>query len=68
MFAVLSTPVRLRTNSELWQLEKCEVTTVQHRFDTAQHVQHLNTMCRSGIFSQRCQGAQMFIGSWIRRW
>lgn len=61
MFAVLSTPIRLRIISELCQGEK-NVGQLLDQIDVAQPnmSQHLNIMYRSGILGKRRQGAQMF--------
>ena len=61
MFAVLSTPIRLRIISELCQGEK-NVGQLLDQIDVAQPnmSQHLNIMYRSGILGKRLQGAQMF--------
>lgn len=61
MFAVLSTPIRLRILSELCQGEK-NVGQLLERIGVAQPnmSQHLNIMYRAGIVSKRRQGAQMF--------
>jgi DNA-binding transcriptional ArsR family regulator len=61
LFAVLSTPVRLRIISELCQGEKnvgqllCNIGVAQPNMS-----QHLNIMYRSGILGKRREGAQMF--------
>ena len=61
LFAVLSTPIRLRIISELCQGEK-NVGQLLDNIDTAQPnmSQHLNIMYRAGILGKRRQGAQMF--------
>ena len=61
MFAVLSTPIRLRIISELCQGEKNVGQLLDH-IDVAQPnmSQHLNIMYRAGILGKRRQGAQMF--------
>jgi ArsR family transcriptional regulator len=61
MFAVLSTPIRLRIISELCQGEK-NVGQLLDQIGVAQPnmSQHLNIMYRSGILGKRRQGAQMF--------
>jgi DNA-binding transcriptional ArsR family regulator len=61
LFAVLSTPVRLRIISVLCQGEK-NVGQLRAQIDVAQPnmSQHLNIMYRSGILGKRRQGAQMF--------
>lgn len=61
LFAVLSTPIRLRIISELCQGEK-NVGQLLDNIDTAQPnmSQHLNIMYRAGILGKRRQGVQMF--------
>lgn len=61
LFAVLSTPIRLRIISELCQGEK-NVGQLLDNIDTAQPnmSQHLNIMYRAGILGKRRQGAQIF--------
>ena len=61
MFAVLSTPIRLRIISELCQGEK-NVGQLLDQIGVAHPnmSQHLNIMYRSGILGKRRQGAQMF--------
>jgi ArsR family transcriptional regulator len=61
LFAVLSTPIRLRILSELCQGEK-NVGQLLERIGVAQPnmSQHLNIMYRAGIVGKRRQGAQMF--------
>ena len=61
LFAVLSTPIRLRIISELCQGEK-NVGQLLDNIETAQPnmSQHLNIMYRAGILGKRRQGAQMF--------
>ena len=61
LFAVLSTPIRLRILSQLCQGEK-NVGQLLECIDVAQPnmSQHLNIMYRSGIVGKRRQGAQMF--------
>ena len=61
LFAVLSTPIRLRIISELCQGEK-NVGQLLENIDVAQPnmSQHLNIMYRSGVLGKRRQGAQMF--------
>ena len=61
LFAVLSTPVRLRIISELCQGEK-NVGQLLGNIGVAQPnmSQHLNIMYRSGILGKRREGAQMF--------
>ena len=61
LFAVLSTPIRLRIISELCHGEKNVGQLLAH-IEAAQPnmSQHLNIMYRSGILGKRRQGAQMF--------
>ena len=61
LFAVLSTPIRLRIIGELCQGEK-NVGQLLERIDVAQPnmSQHLNIMYRAGLVGKRRQGAQMF--------
>jgi DNA-binding transcriptional ArsR family regulator len=61
LFAVLSTPIRLRIISQLCQGEK-NVGQLLESIDVAQPnmSQHLNIMYRSGVLGKRRQGAQMF--------
>ncbi len=61
LFAVLSTPIRLRIISELCQGEK-NVGQLLERIDVAQPnmSQHLNIMYRAGLVGKRRQGSQMF--------
>lgn len=61
LFAVLSTPIRLRIISALCQGEK-NVGQLLDQIGVAQPnmSQHLNIMYRSGILGKRRQGAQMF--------
>ena len=61
LFAVLSTPIRLRIISELCQGER-NVAQLLGSMDVTQSnmSQHLNIMYRSGILGKRRQGAQMF--------
>ncbi len=61
LFAVLSTPIRLRIISELCQGEK-SVSQLLERIDVAQPnmSQHLNILYRAGLLGRRRQGAQMF--------
>ncbi|WP_291915209.1 helix-turn-helix transcriptional regulator [Limnohabitans sp.] len=61
MFAVLSTPIRLRIISELCQGEKNVGQLLDHIGVAQPNMsQHLNIMYRSGILGKRRQGAQMF--------
>ena len=61
LFAVLSTPIRLRIISELCQGER-NVGQLLDQIGVSQpnRSQHLNIMYRSGILGKRRQGAQMF--------
>ena len=61
LFAVLSTPIRLRIISQLCQGEK-NVGQLLESIDVAQPnmSQHLNMMYRSGVLGKRRQGAQIF--------
>jgi DNA-binding transcriptional ArsR family regulator len=61
LFAVLSTPIRIRIISELCQGEK-NVGQMLENIDIAQPnmSQHLNIMYRSGVLGKRRQGAHMF--------
>jgi DNA-binding transcriptional ArsR family regulator len=61
LFAVLSTPIRLRIISELCQGER-NVGQLLDQIGVSQPnmSQHLNIMYRSGILGKRRQGAQMF--------
>jgi DNA-binding transcriptional ArsR family regulator len=61
LFAVLSTPIRLRIIRELCQGEK-NVGQLLENIDVAQPnmSQHLNIMYRSGVLGKRRQGAQRF--------
>ena len=61
LFAVLSTPIRLRIISELCQGEK-NVGQLLGRIGVAQPnmSQHLNMLYRAGLLGKRRQGAQVF--------
>jgi len=61
LFAILSTPIRLRIISELCQGEK-SVGQLLEDIDVPQPnmSQHLNIMYRSGVLGKRRQGAQVF--------
>jgi DNA-binding transcriptional ArsR family regulator len=61
LFAVLSTPVRLRIISELCHGEK-NVGQMLERIGVTQPnmSQHLNILYRAGLLGKRRQGAQMF--------
>ena len=61
LFALLSTPIRLRIISELCQGEK-NVGQLLGRIGVAQPnmSQHLNMLYRAGLLGKRRQGAQVF--------
>ena len=61
LFAVLSTPIRLRIIGELCQGEK-NVGQLLERIGVTQPnmSQHLNILYRAGLVGRRRQGAQMF--------
>ena len=61
LFAVMSTPIRLRIISALCQGEK-NVGQLRENIGVAQPnmSQHLNILFRSGILGKRRQGAQVF--------
>jgi ArsR family transcriptional regulator len=61
LFAVLSTPIRLRIISQLCQGEK-NVGQLLEIIGVAQPnmSQHLNIMYRAGLLGKRRQGAQVF--------
>jgi ArsR family transcriptional regulator len=61
LFAVLSTPIRLRIISELCQDEK-NVGQLLQCIGVAQPnmSQHLNILYRAGLLAKRRQGSQMF--------
>jgi ArsR family transcriptional regulator len=61
LFAVMSTPIRLRIISTLCQGEK-NVGQLQEAIGVAQPnmSQHLNILFRSGVLGKRRQGAQVF--------
>jgi ArsR family transcriptional regulator len=61
LFAVLSTPIRLRIISALCQGEK-NVGQLLESIGVAQPnmSQHLNILFRSGVLGKRRQGAQVF--------
>ena len=61
LFAVLSTPIRLRIISELCHGEK-NVGQLLERIGVPQPnmSQHLNILYRAGLVGKRRQGAQMF--------
>ena len=61
LFAVLSTPIRLRIISELCQGEK-NVGQLLERIGVPQPntSQHLNILYRAGLVGKRRQGAQVF--------
>lgn len=61
LFAVLSTPIRLRIIGQLCQGEKNVGQLLDHIGVAQPNMsQHLNVMYRSGILGKRRQGAQMF--------
>lgn len=61
LFAVLSTPIRLRIIGQLCQGEKNVGQLLDHIGVPQPNMsQHLNIMYRSGILGKRRQGAQMF--------
>lgn len=60
LFAVLSTPIRLRIISELCRGEKSVSQLLDHVGVAQPNMsQHLNIMYRAGIVGKRRQGAQM---------
>ncbi len=61
LFAVMSTPIRLRIISELCQGEK-NVGQLLENIGVAQPnmSQHLNILFRSGVLGKRRHGAQVF--------
>ena len=61
LFAVLSTPIRLRIIGELCRGER-SVGQLLERIGVAQPnmSQHLNILYRAGLVGKRRQGAQMF--------
>ncbi len=61
LFAVMSTPIRLRIISALCQGEK-NVGQLLENIGVAQPnmSQHLNILIRSGVLGKRRQGAQVF--------
>ena len=61
LFAVMSTPIRLRIISALCQGEK-NVGQLLENIGVAQPnmSQHLNILFRSGVLGKRRQGAQVF--------
>ena len=61
LFAVMSTPIRLRIISQLCQGEK-NVGQLLENIGVPQPnmSQHLNILFRSGVLGKRRQGAQMF--------
>lgn len=61
LFAVLSTPIRLRIISELCLGEKNVGQLLDHIGVSQPNMsQHLNIMYRSGVLGKRRQGAQVF--------
>lgn len=63
LFAVLSTPLRLKIISAVCEKEK-NVSELLAQIDTTQPnmSQHLATLHRKGILSRRREGAQVFYG------
>jgi DNA-binding transcriptional ArsR family regulator len=61
LFAVLSTPIRLKIISAVCQGEK-NVTELLGEIDTTQPnmSQHLSMLYRSGVLSKRREGTQMY--------
>jgi ArsR family transcriptional regulator len=61
LFAVLSTPIRLRIISAVCNGEK-NVSQLLEEIDTTQPnmSQHLSTLYRSGVLSKRREGTQMY--------
>ena len=61
LFAVLSTPIRLKIISALCQGEK-NVSELLAEIDTTQPnmSQHLSTLYRCGVLSKRREGTQMY--------
>jgi DNA-binding transcriptional ArsR family regulator len=61
LFAVLSTPIRLKIISAVCQGEK-NVTELLSEIDTTQPnmSQHLSMLYRSGVLSKRREGTQMY--------
>ncbi len=61
LFAVLSTPIRLKIISAVCQGEK-NVSELLAEIDTTQPnmSQHLNMLYRSGVLSKRREGTQMY--------
>ena len=61
LFAVLSTPIRLRIISQLCQGEKNVGQLLEHIGVAQPNMsQHLNIMYRAGLLGKRRQGAQVF--------
>ena len=61
LFAVMSTPIRLRIISALCQGEKNVGQLIENIGVPQPNMsQHLNTLFRSGVLGKRRQGAQMF--------
>ena len=61
LFALLSTPIRLRIISELCQGEKNVGQLLDHIGVAQPNMsQHLNIMYRAGVLGKRRQGAQIF--------
>jgi ArsR family transcriptional regulator len=63
LFALLSTPIRLKIISALCQDEK-NVSQLLQEIDTTQPnmSQHLSTLYRAGVLSRRRDGAQVYYG------
>lgn len=61
LFAVLSTPIRLRIISAVYRGEK-NVSELLAEIDTTQPnmSQHLSTLYRSGVLAKRRDGTQMY--------
>ena len=61
LFALLSTPIRLRIISQLCQGEKNVGQLLDHIGVAQPNMsQHLNIMYRAGVLGKRRQGAQIF--------
>lgn len=63
LFALLSTPMRLKIISAVCEHER-NVTELLEQIDTTQSnmSQHLATLHKSGVLSRRRQGAQIYYG------
>jgi ArsR family transcriptional regulator len=61
LFAILSTPIRLKIISAVCQREK-NVSELLAEIDTTQPnmSQHLNTLYRSGVLAKRREGTQIY--------